>query len=309
MHTTQLQALDTRLLPSAHYIPGAIVALSAPVPSDDILAFDVGPSTSLDPFPIPAVDRHTLAISTGGDYPVEARLDGEFRRGHITAGGPGSLTVIPAGRSSEWRVCSGVAMNTNLFLSPALLTRVALEALDTDPARLAPRPAVFFEDRLLFELGLGIARLCRGQEPERLLCLDSLIQALAVQLLSTCYWLPAGMPRVGGRLSRNALQQVLDFIEDQPASDLRLARLAEVASLSPYHFSRLFRETMGRPLHRYVLGRRLERSCRLLLETDLSLAQVASEAGFADESHLLRRFKDAYGLTPRAFRKERKNLH
>jgi AraC family transcriptional regulator len=308
MDASPTQTLSPRTLPSAHYIPCAIVPLSDCLPFDDILAFDVGPSTSLDPFPIPALDRVTLAISTQGDYPVEASLDGEFRRGHVIGGGPGSLSLIPAGMPAQVRICTGVAFNTNLFLSPALLVRVSLEALDRDPARLAPRPALFFEDHLLFELGLGVARILRGDGPDSTLCLETLSHTLAVHVLTQYLWLPARIPPVHGLLSRPALQQVIDFIDEQPAADLRLTRLAAIANLSPYHFSRLFQRTMGQPLHRYVLHRRLKRSCRLLLETDLSLAQIAADAGFADESHFLRRFKDAYGFTPGALRKERKIL-
>lgn len=308
MHTSPPPALDARRLPSAPYIPGAIVPLSAFVASDDILAFDVGPSTSLDPFPIPAVDRVTLAISTQGEYPVEAYLDGDFRRGYVVGGGPGSLTIIPAGMPAEYRICAGVACNTNLFISSALLARISIEALDGDPARLAPRPSLFFEDPLLLQLGLGIARILRGDGPDSVLCLESLSHTLAVHLLTHYLWLPPRIPQVSGPLARSTLRHILDFIDEQPAADLRLARLAALANLSPYHFARLFRQTIGQPLHHYVLERRLQRSCRLLRETELSLAQIAADAGFADESHFLRCFKQAYGVSPSAIRKERKIL-
>ena len=79
--------------------------------------------------------------------------------------------------------------------------------------------------------------------------------------------------------------------------------MAAAACLSPYHFARQFRAAKGLPPHQYVIARRVERA-RLLLQTgsDLSLAEVAADVGFSDQSQLCHHFKRLVGVTPGQFR-------
>jgi AraC family transcriptional regulator len=79
--------------------------------------------------------------------------------------------------------------------------------------------------------------------------------------------------------------------------------MAAVARLSPYHFARQFKAATGVPPHQYVITRRVERAKELLQAgADLSLAEVASRAGFSDQSVFCRHFKRAVGVTPGQFR-------
>jgi AraC family transcriptional regulator len=79
--------------------------------------------------------------------------------------------------------------------------------------------------------------------------------------------------------------------------------MAAVARLSPYHFARQFKAATGLPPHRYVIARRVERAKQLLQAgTDLSLAQVAACAGFADRSQFCHHFRRLVGVTPGRFR-------
>jgi AraC family transcriptional regulator len=76
-----------------------------------------------------------------------------------------------------------------------------------------------------------------------------------------------------------------------------------VARLSAYHFARQFKATTGLPPHQYVILRRVERAKRLLREgTDSSLAEIAAQAGFYDQSQFSHHFKRLVGVTPRQFR-------
>ena len=77
-----------------------------------------------------------------------------------------------------------------------------------------------------------------------------------------------------------------------------------MARLSPYHFARQFKAATGLPPHQYVITRRVERA-KLLLQagTDLSLAEVAAEAGFSDQSQFSQHFKRVVGATPGQYRK------
>lgn len=86
-----------------------------------------------------------------------------------------------------------------------------------------------------------------------------------------------------------------------------LSQLALVAGLTPYHFVRVFHGTMGLPPHAYLNQIRLVRAKRLLL-AGLPIADVAYETGFADQSHLTKRFERVYGVTPGQIIENRKNV-
>jgi AraC family transcriptional regulator len=101
------------------------------------------------------------------------------------------------------------------------------------------------------------------------------------------------------------LRRAIDFINTHLADDLRLATIAAVAGLSPYHFSHLFTAAVGMPPHRYLLKQRIERARqRLLLDRETVLA-IALDCGFKDASHFARVFARETGLSPRRFRQTR----
>ncbi len=101
---------------------------------------------------------------------------------------------------------------------------------------------------------------------------------------------------------RARLRRVFDYIEANLGRDLGLVELAEVACLSPFHFSRLFARAAGVGPQRYVLQRRVERAKALLRQGDVPLAAIAQELGFADQSHFTNAFRRETGETPGRFR-------
>src|SRR5271166_4915103 len=110
------------------------------------------------------------------------------------------------------------------------------------------------------------------------------------------------MPAPSNGLSRDRLKRVRDYIETHLDDRLTLTDLAGVACLSPYHFSRSFKEAVGVGPQRYVMQRRLERARSLMRRTHQPLAWIAQEAGFADQSHLTSIFRREMGVTPGQFR-------
>jgi len=81
-----------------------------------------------------------------------------------------------------------------------------------------------------------------------------------------------------------------------------LEQISAVARISPYHFARQFKAATGLSPHQYVIIRRIERAKQLLrARTDLSLAEVATCAGFSDQSQFSHHFKRIVGVTPKQF--------
>jgi len=106
--------------------------------------------------------------------------------------------------------------------------------------------------------------------------------------------------RILGGLSAVAKRRVLELIHAALDARLTIETLAGEAGLSPAHFARAFRESLGQPPHQYLLALRLERARRLLETTHASLSDIAQRAGFADQAHFTRLFKRAFGVTPGA---------
>jgi len=103
-------------------------------------------------------------------------------------------------------------------------------------------------------------------------------------------------------LPRERLQRVYDYIEEHLDDRLTLADIAAVACLSPYHFSRSFKQAVGVSPHHYVMQRRIDRAKTLMRRTRQPLANIAQEVGFTDQSHLTSVFRRATGMTPARFR-------
>ena len=101
---------------------------------------------------------------------------------------------------------------------------------------------------------------------------------------------------------RRAVDAML-FLDERSGDALGLTDVARVAELSPFHFLRTFRATVGVTPHQYLLRRRLVQSAALLLDTDAPITAIAFDVGFNDLAHFIRSFGRAFGCAPRAFRR------
>ena len=97
------------------------------------------------------------------------------------------------------------------------------------------------------------------------------------------------------------MSRAKQYLLERLGETVRLTEVAEAVGLSPYYFLRTFRHATGMPPHAYLNQMRLERA-RALLRDGESPAQVAAALGFVDQSHLIRRFKSAFGVTPGRYR-------
>jgi transcriptional regulator GlxA family with amidase domain len=98
--------------------------------------------------------------------------------------------------------------------------------------------------------------------------------------------------------------KVIEMMETNLGDELSLGDLARSVNLSPSRFHQVFKEGTGRSPARYLRLLRIERARHLLESTFLSVKEVRFQVGMSDESHFVRGFKKAYGLTPTEYRAE-----
>ncbi|SDJ93247.1 transcriptional regulator, AraC family [Pseudomonas delhiensis] len=98
-----------------------------------------------------------------------------------------------------------------------------------------------------------------------------------------------------------AVARARELLAAQLVEPPSLEALAAAVNLSPFHFARVFRKATGLPPHAWVKQRRLEQA-RALLKGGCAPASVAAQLGYADQSHLSRQFKQAYGVAPGEYR-------
>ncbi|MDY0020268.1 MAG: DUF3788 family protein [Anaerolineae bacterium] len=99
-----------------------------------------------------------------------------------------------------------------------------------------------------------------------------------------------------------AIQKALDYIEANTSEDIKIETLAKVAALSPYYFQRLFGRLVEKPVTGYVKLRRLAKASEALKDKEKRIIDVALDCGFSDHANFTRAFREAYGMTPEAYR-------
>jgi AraC family transcriptional regulator len=109
--------------------------------------------------------------------------------------------------------------------------------------------------------------------------------------------------RVSARDERR-IAQVLRYIEDQAAEPLNLDGLAKIAAMSKYHFLRTFQRIVGVPPYQFLLMVRMRRAAVRLIISSESVSTIAFDAGFGDLSSFNKRFRDLFGMTPLAHRRQ-----
>jgi len=109
--------------------------------------------------------------------------------------------------------------------------------------------------------------------------------------------------RDASRTDHRRVREVAGEIERRYAETLPLAELAASAGLSRYHFIRAFRETTGETPRQFQIGARLKAAADQLLDSKAPITTIALNVGFNDLSHFNHTFREAFGASPRAWRK------
>lgn len=244
-----------------------------------------------------------IAILLEGKVRVYRRGDGRVQD---TVGVPGTIWLCPAGiHEEEVRVYGDMEDCMHLYIPADPISSSALQEFDVDPALVRLGYECGFQDPLIEQIGRVVMGEMVGGTPVSRLLIDSLQTALSVHLLKNYSNIPNNkthLAKATGALDKKRLHRVEDYIVSHIDRNISLEDLAREACLSPFHFARAFKATMGVAPHQYILNRKLELAKKLIANGNMSLMQVALMTGFSNQAHFTRAFKRATGQTPGQYR-------
>ncbi|MGF6916114.1 helix-turn-helix domain-containing protein [Paraburkholderia sp. 40] len=236
-----------------------------------------------------AFRHHRVGVHVGA--PVTARCLCDARRySH------GDADVIPAGLEGQWNDDAACTIFSVWFAED--FARRTVEQLALNSADAQVRPRFQMRDPRFQHLAWALRAELEADDASDPLYAESLCTAMLVRLIGV-----EPMPDNRRRtLAPRTAARVIEFIDAHLDQRLTLDELAAQAQLSVPHFKALFRETLGVPVHQYVVQRRVERARTLLLQGRLSASQIALETGFAHQSHMAHWMSRLLGATPRELR-------
>jgi AraC family transcriptional regulator len=212
----------------------------------------------------------------------------------------GDIAIIPAGifHRCNWNTMVQFGI---LAIEPTLLQQIGQDWVNPDKIELIPQ-FMSKQDPLIQSIFATLsAELATGGIGSNLL-IDSLKTTLAIHLLRNyCTTFPRLSSYADG-LSAAKLTLITEYINSHLDQDLKLAELSIIAQISPYHFLRLFKKSLGITPHQYILQQRIDRAKYLLKSSSLDISEIALRVGFCDSSHLTRCFKSSLGKTPSQWR-------
>lgn len=241
--------------------------------------------------------QHGVAIFTHTDaaIQVERVLDGQFRQEQVA---PGNILVTPADIThwARWYGAGGVIL---LGFDASVLAQASYDVIDPDRAELLPHFTT--PDPLIQQMGLALKTVLEQSASGSRLYAETMMNALIMHLLQHYSARSPQWRDNSDGLSRSQWRQVKDYIQAHLDRDLGLEELAAVTQISSHYFCQLFKQTTGMTPHQYVIRCRIQRAKMLLRHTNQSIASIAKQVGFADQSHLTRHFKRCVGVTPKVF--------
>ncbi|MDF5731441.1 MAG: AraC family transcriptional regulator [Rhizonema sp. PD38] len=241
------------------------------------------------------VDGHRLLVQVGNPIAFEWKVGDRWRQTLLK---PGDFCLLTHGER-----------NTPRWSSPFQFLAIALDPFFVSriPDTKTPEPIAFQEERGKHDPAIAnFAKQFHAELEYRCyrgsLYGESIALAFSLYLLEKYSRRSRSIPRSHGKLSGLQLRQLIEFTHEYLSEDLSLIDLANSLNLSPYHFARLVKSTLGQSPHQYVLQLRIERAKQLMTFRErFSLSEIASQVGFYDHAHFTKAFKRVVGISPKQF--------
>jgi AraC family transcriptional regulator len=215
---------------------------------------------------------------------------------------PGHCRLLTNGESNTSRWLQ-TYNEVSLVIDPRFVADVVEDGLPTDRIGFVSRHSV--SDSVIASYATTFRSELAADAPNGVLYAEALAVGLVLHLLANYGVAKSKVPSPRGKLTSFQLRTVMDFIQAHLDKDVSLIVMARLAHISPFHFARLFRATVGVPPHQFVLRLRIQLAIRLMKSGQMTLAQVAVECGFHDQPHFTRAFERVFCMTPAMYLRTR----
>lgn len=249
---------------------------------------------------IPSEDAYLVA------YQIEDCIDHEL---WINGKGTGKLPFF-GGQTSFYDLRTdplayiGETSNCMMYYLPRSAFDAIAEENETTPfTELSQRADIPADDPIIGALSAAMLPAFDNPAYASQLFLDHTTLAVASHIGHRYGGLRLPGKGVTGGLTERLERRAKEIIDANLGGELPLARLAEECGLSPRHFARAFKKSVGVAPHHWMVLRRCDLAKHLLRTSALPLAEVALACGFADQSHFTRVFSRIVGIAPGNWRK------
>ena len=249
-----------------------------------------------------------------GYHTLTVRLSGSRGLSFLDAGGVwrpkplgAALVIRPAEMGSGLSGANPVRF-ADICL-PVDLTRQLCASLFTECDAIRPfggRVVFCSDDRLCADATALVERALDVRDVPTRFEMNARAHLFALELLRRHSPFSPSCEKWSGGLAPWQARRAEELMVKNLAEDLRLADVAQACELSAAHFSRSFHKTFGAPPYRWLQTRRIERAKGLLGDTSRSLAEIALECGFTEQSHFTKVFTRLVGVSPGAWRRLRR---
>jgi len=281
-------------VPVSHSVPAPL--LSSRVRGWDGIVVELRCASNVDvvlPYP-----DHAISVILGGAATLCQSRGGRIAQGVVR---PGDVIITSAGEPKRWQHVDQL-LAVVLRLSRACVDKLAAEAHEYCDESVEIRDVFSVRDPFLQKTAMYFLRTLEPQSAASLGHIQTLVRSLCLHLLAK-YAMKRrlSVPRLP-KMPPKKLRRAVDYIEGNLHHDLRVANIAQHVTMSESHFSRVFRQTVGVPPHRYIRDRRVERAKALLRDCDMPVSEVAQRVGCSSASNFSVLFHRATGTTPRTYR-------
>jgi len=242
-----------------------------------------------------AIPHHALTMHLSSPSLIEITIGGEP---HTYLHSPSDMSLFAAGLPRQVRTSEPLEVLI-VAVSPDVLAQAALESGKQSAVELVENAR--FYDPQCEHLAKALKAEAETNCASGFLYGDSLALALAAHFVESHSVLQNPLELKGG-LAPRALRRVLEYIQENLDTQLRMNSLALVAGLSEFRFAHNFKRATGLAPHQYVTRARIERGQRMLRQTNMSILEIALAVGFGNANRFTTCFRRTLGFIPSAYR-------